>query len=141
MPEILLRRSFPRRRRNLPIGGELAKRFADLLANPFLLLANSAKQICGGVKFRKTEFREASTSFFAPAASKKSNKRTLLCNFDWMRLLSTTSKVGYPTSQTVDQDSGIRQFDESFDQRAQHVSLSSKNLRRQMPQTTAVAVV
>ena len=28
--------------------------------------------------------------------------------------------------QTVDQSNGFRQFDESFDQRAQHVSLSSK---------------
>ena len=58
--------------------------------NPFLLWANSAKQICGGEKFRKTEFREASASFFAPAASKKSNKQALLCNFYLMRLLSAT---------------------------------------------------
>ena len=42
--------------------------------NPFLLWANSAKQICGGEKFRKTEFREAFASFFAPTRSKK--KRT-----------------------------------------------------------------
>ena len=31
--------------------------------------------------------------------------------------------------QTVDQSNNFRQFDESFDQRAQHVSLSSKRFR------------
>ena len=81
VPEILLRRSFHPQVAKFLNGGEFAKRFADLEQILFsfgqILRSRFAAELC-----------EAFTSFFAPAASKKSNKQALLGNFDSMRLLS-----------------------------------------------------